>query len=55
MKPKNNRKELHVYLDEKTFKALKTLSELNRRSMNAEVIIAIENRVEVCKKRGQDV
>lgn len=54
MKPKD-KKEAHVYFDDKTFKRLKRLADFNRRSISAEIVIAVEQRIERCKQKGQDV
>lgn len=40
------KKEVHVYFPPKIFDRLKEMAERNRRSMNAEVIIAVESRIE---------
>ena len=55
MKTKQGCKEAHVYVPDAVFKELKKLAELNRRSMSAEIVIAIERRIEECKKRGQQL
>ncbi len=49
------KKEAHVYLPEDVFDTLKILAELNHRSISGEIIKAVEQRIRLCKARGQDL
>lgn len=51
MKPRT--KDAHVYFPEKVMNDLKKMAAANRRSVSAEIVIAVENKVREWKSKGE--
>jgi hypothetical protein len=47
-------KEAHVYFPAKVMTDIKKMAQANRRSISAEIVLAMENKVREWKSKGSD-